>query len=56
MQSVSSRILTCVTVSLSYDDNDYTTGTSSFIFVIAWSFVDLSLNRWCGMEQVPVFK
>ena len=28
MQSVSSRIWTRVTVSISYDDNDYTTGTS----------------------------
>ena len=29
MQSVSSRIWTRVAVSISYDDNDYTTGTSS---------------------------
>ena len=29
MQLVSSRIWTRVTVSLSYDDNNYTTGTSS---------------------------
>ena len=28
MQSVSSRIWTLVAVSISYDDNDYTTGTS----------------------------
>ena len=28
MQLVSSRILTRVTVSISYDDNHYTTGTS----------------------------
>ena len=28
MQSVSSRIWTCVVVSISYDDNDYTMGTS----------------------------
>ena len=28
MQSVSSRIWTRVTVSISYDDNDYITGTS----------------------------
>ena len=31
MQSVSSRIWTRVAVSISYDDNDYTTGTSSNI-------------------------
>ena len=30
MQSVSYRIWTRVTVSISYDDNNYTTGTSSF--------------------------
>ena len=29
MQSVSSRIYTRVAVSISYDDNDYTTGTST---------------------------
>ena len=29
MQSVSSRIWTHVAVSISYDDNDYTTGTST---------------------------
>ena len=31
MQSVSSRVWTRVAVSISYDDNDYTMGTS-FIF------------------------
>ena len=30
MQSVSSRIWTCVAVSISYDDNHYTTGTSKY--------------------------
>ena len=30
MQSVSSKIWTCVAVSIFYDDNHYTTGTSSF--------------------------
>ena len=30
MQSVSSRIWTRVAVSISYDDNDYTTGTSKY--------------------------
>ena len=30
MQSVSSRIWTRVAVSISYDDNDYTTDTSYF--------------------------
>ena len=31
MQSVSSRIWTRVAVFISYDDNDYTTGTSDFM-------------------------
>ena len=31
MQSVSARIWTRVAVSISYDDNDYTTGTSQTI-------------------------
>ena len=35
MQSVSSRILTRVAVSISYDDNHYTTDTSSHLGVVA---------------------
>ena len=31
MQSASSRIRTCVTVSISYDDNHYTKGSSNFL-------------------------
>ena len=34
MQSVSSRIWTHVAVSISYDDNDYTTGTSNILELI----------------------
>ena len=34
MQSVSSRIWTCVAVSISYDDNHYTTGTSVDLLMI----------------------
>ena len=30
MQSVSSKIWTCVAVSISYDDNHYTKGASTF--------------------------
>ena len=33
MQSVSSRIWTRVAVFISYDDNDYTTGTSRYILI-----------------------
>ena len=39
MQSVSSRIWTRAAVSISYDDNDYTTGTSKLI-VFQWSLND----------------
>ena len=35
MQSVSSRIWTCVAVSISYDDNNYTTGTSMIYWYIS---------------------
>ena len=43
MQSVSSRIWTRVTVSISYDDNHYATGTSLMIFFMVnqytvWAF------------------
>ena len=34
MQSVSARIWTRVTVSISYEDNHYTTGTSSDIVIV----------------------
>ena len=34
MQSVSSKIWTRVTVSISYGDNHYTTGTSKIIIII----------------------
>ena len=39
MQSVSSRMWTRVAVSISYDDNHYTTGTSLMI-VLHWSLSD----------------
>ena len=69
MQSVSSRIWTCVVVSISYDDNYYTTGTSLTISIIRygsrvkWSnpgkSVALSLtprwsSYWKGSLQVIV--
>ena len=34
MQSVSSKIWTRVAVSISYDDNHYTTGTSKIYFIV----------------------
>ena len=37
MQSVSSKIWTRVAVSISYDDNHYTTGTSTYkVFLYEW--------------------
>ena len=39
MQSVSSRIWTRVTVSIFYDDNDYTTGTTVFVVVVVVAVV-----------------
>ena len=46
MQSVSSRIWTRVAVSISYDDNDYTTGTSLVVVapdrVLFMGQIDLS--------------
>ena len=34
MQSVASRIWTRVAVSISYDDNDYTTGTTLLLLLL----------------------
>ena len=47
MQSVSSRIWTPVTVSISYDDNHYTTGTSGVY--ITWS---KQFQSWKGTGAV----
>ena len=41
MQSVTSTIWTRVAVSISYDDNDYTTGTSVKHYDIIWSIMFL---------------
>ena len=46
MQAVSSRIWTCVTVSISYDDNHYTKGTSNTNSAIyAWKWL-VSSRIW----------
>ena len=49
MQSVSSGIWTCVTVSISYDDNHYTTGTyrSTLLF--------LDTHFYTGVGKIPHF-
>ena len=53
MQSVSSRIWTRVVVSISYDDNCYTTGTSLSTFIILFLFFIV----WEGwrMNQLNMF-
>ena len=55
MQSVSSRIWTRVAVSISYDDNHYTTGTSTSVLYMTLNHLTLRLQPWrfgeCG---VPV--
>ena len=46
MQSVSSRIWTRVTVSISYDDNHYTTGTSIKFFIwLSILFLGVRIRR-----------
>ena len=44
MQSVSSRILTRVTMSISYDDNHYTISTSNILFFYITVFFLISLH------------
>ena len=47
MQSVSSRIWTCVAVSTSYDDNHYTTGTTvAFLLIDANVEILMALYNW----------
>ena len=45
MQSVASRIWTRVAVSISYDDNHYTTGTHHFIGALCDSLVDNNFQK-----------
>ena len=58
MQSVSSRIWTRVVVSISYDDNYYTTGNSSkyMYIVIHKQTVSLYYNSsvWLGTLQIGI--
>ena len=47
MQPVSSRIWTCVAMSISYDDNHYTTGTTDYIMM--WILLvecNLTIHFW----------
>ena len=53
MQSVSFRIWTRVAVSISYDDNHYTTGTSSH--TITFTFGRIALEKvWTSLSPHPV--
>ena len=47
MQSVSSRIWTRVTVSISYDDNHYTTGTSIYHYQYSFANTTAKLIGFC---------
>ena len=63
MHSVSSRIWTRVTVSISYDDNNYTTGTSSYYYRASlrlWQFLSgdhklevFAPSSLCVWNQTP---
>ena len=51
MQSVLSRIWTCGAVSISYDDNHYTTGTSTFPIYNSLS-LSLYIYIYIYMEKI----
>ena len=48
MQSVSSRICVTIAVSISYDDNHYTTGTSIYIYVCVCVCACVWRCLWCN--------
>ena len=50
MQSVLSRIWTCVAVSISYDDNHYTTGTSKYNCPILFVMFALIPDHWRSLS------
>ena len=56
MQSVSSRIWTRVTVSISYDDNHYTTGTSkvTFIPIVIGALDTVTKGLVQGLEDLEI--
>ena len=54
MQSVSSRIWTRVAVSISYDDNDYTTGTSKISLCWYSSYLPTPSAR-AGYDTMSIF-
>ena len=54
MQPVSSRIWTSVAVSISYDDNDYSTGTSRHIIIdTLWKGGNTQYPLSYGLNRTP---
>ena len=55
MQSVSSRIWTCVAVSIPYDNNHYTTGTSLFFtissFTCHYIIINILISLWLNNKR-----
>ena len=60
MRPVSSKIWTRVAVSISYDDNHYTTGTSTFFFfnttLVTNLLTDLDREVWISIWYFQKFK
>ena len=55
MQSVSSRIWTRVTVSNSYDDNDYTTGSLDILWVLLARFAPIAWSTTMESTILALF-
>ena len=56
MQSVSSRIWTRVAVSISYDDNDYTTGTDEgYMYPFLHSYILPKYFNWLTNIYFPTY-
>ena len=55
MQSVSSRIWTCVAVSISYDDNHYTTSTSLYCVLVLLCIDPWELHCLCFYGFVTIW-
>ena len=56
MQSISSRIWTRVVVSISYDDNHYTMGTSNFILLMSYFVIRYDqLRLWLRLAMFLKF-
>ena len=57
MQSVSSRIWAHVIVSISYDDNHYTTGTSFSVIIPKYSLIKIASTYTSPIyDQIDLFE